>query len=44
LSYSREQVDAALTYQSEITPHLIRLLDEVLAEPSIILSGTTPDT
>jgi len=32
-SYKRDEVDAALALQDEITPHLIGILEEVLAEP-----------
>jgi len=31
--YEREQVDAAIELKEEITPHLIEILENVLADP-----------
>jgi len=31
--YKREQVDAAIEMKEEITPHLIEILENVLADP-----------
>lgn len=34
-TYKRAEVDAALALQDEITPHLIGILEQVLAEPVV---------
>lgn len=34
-TYRRDEVDAALALQDEITPHLIGILESVLAEPAV---------
>ena len=33
-NYKREQVDAAIELKKEITPHLIEILGNVLADPN----------
>ncbi len=32
-NYKREQVDAAIEHKEEITPHLIEILENALADP-----------
>lgn len=37
--YKREQVDAALELKKEITPHLIEILENVLADPNVYIEN-----